>query len=197
MLPEAYAQSKLGVEQYQYLNQPGAGAVVPVLHFSSRNNWYAELRYNYEETGALSLFAGRSFSGGKSITYTMTPMIGFSTGGFTGISVALNTDIEWKDFYLSSQTQYSRDMNKNEDNFFFNWSELGYSINEYFFTGIAAQYTRDHSGEEFHPGVIAGLSIKDFSFPLYVFNPFLRGQYFILGVSYEYSFKKRKQVKAL
>ncbi len=197
MLPELCAQSKLGMEHYQYWNQPGEGAVVPVLHFSTRDNWYAELRYNYEEASTLSLFAGRSFSGGKSITYAMKPMIGFSTGGFTGISVGFNGDMEWKDFYLSSQNQYSLATKENADNFFFSWSELGYTFHKNFFAGVAVQYTVEQGPEEFHPGLMAGINIKDFSFPFYVFNPFDPGQYFIMGVSYEYSFKKRNKARPL
>ena len=68
-------------------------------------------------------------------------MLGISFGEFQGISIASNTDIEWNNLYLSSQTQYSFSTDANNDNFFFSWSEAGVSITENVFAGLAIQYT--------------------------------------------------------
>ena len=127
-------------------------------------------------------------------------MAGYSTGRFTGLSLAINTDAEWKKIFLSSQTQYSLSIKKNDsliikknaDNFFFSWSELGYNFSDHFFAGLAMQYTCQAGENDFKPGFLAGLSFKNLSFPCYVFSPFHPGRYFVLGVNYEFNLSKKK-----
>lgn len=191
LLPnKSQAQSKWVIENYNYLGQPGAGAVVPMIHFETRKNWYAELRYNYEDLQTISFFAGKTFKGGKNFEYSITPLVGFSAGTFTGISAGANVDAEWKNYYFSSQTQYSAGTKKEVADFFFSWSEAGYNISEHFFAGLAMQYTRQIGFNNFEPGFVAGLEINNFSFPVYVFSPFHPGTYYVIGVNYQYHLKK-------
>jgi hypothetical protein len=187
------AQAKAGIEQYSYIGTQSAGAIVPSLHFQSPGNWYAELRYNYEDAQTISLYGGKIIEGGNDLEYSITPMIGFSAGLFTGISFATNAEAEWKNFYLSSQTQYSMAVKENCENFFFSWSELGYNVSRHFFAGLAMQYTGQKGIHDFEPGFVAGVTLKNFSFPFYIFSPFDSGRYFVLGVNYEYNFKKKKK----
>ena len=186
------AQSKWVVENYSYLGQPGEGTIVPMIHMETKKNWYAELRYNYEDAQTLSLFAGKTLAGGKGVTYSVTPLAGFSVGNFTGISLGVNTDIEWKNFYVSAQSQYSMGTKKEVADFFFNWSELGYNITPSLFAGLAMQYTVQSGSTELEPGFVAGLAIKNFSFPLYVFSPFQTRGYFVVGFNYVFSLNKKK-----
>jgi hypothetical protein len=190
-----YSQSKWMFENYNYIKQPGAGTFVPMLHFETKNNWYGELRYNYEDIKTISLFGGRTISGGKAITYTLTPMVGISAGQFTGVTSAFNIDAEWKNFYVSVESQYSKTLKKDQANFFFNWSELGYSISDHFFTGLAIQYTREQDAVYTEPGFLAGFSFGNVSVPLYVFSPFRSSRYFVLGVNVEYSLRKKQNKK--
>ncbi len=187
------AQSKWVIENYNYLGQPGSGVVVPMLHFETKKNWYAELRYNYEDNQTISFFGGKTFKGGNNFEYSLTPLAGFSAGRFTGVSFGVNADAEWKNFYLSSQTQYSFGTKKDIADFFFSWSELGYNISKHFFAGLAMQYTRQIDNNSFEPGFVAGLEIKNFSFPVYVFSPFRSGCYFVVGMNYEYNLNKKKK----
>jgi len=185
------AQSKLGFEHYNYIRQPENAAFVPMFHFQTKNNWYTELRYNYEEAETISLFAGKTFEGGNKLTYTLTPMTGFSSGRFTGVSIGANTEAEWKNFYLSAQSQYSIATKNNIPSFFFNWSEVGYNISDHVYAGVAMQYTHQEKAGYFEPGLVAGISFKKVSVPVYVFNPFSKGCYFILGLNYEYNLSKK------
>lgn len=187
----AFGQAKSGVENYNLMGGGEEYVWMPVFHYQAKNGFYTELRYNYEDVQTLSLFAGNTFTGGKSFEYTITPMAGFSTGKFTGVSLAANTDAEWKNFYFSSQTQYSFSTKKEVSNFFFSWSELGYSITKHLFAGLAMQYTRQNDFNDFEPGFVAGLEINNFSFPVYVFSPFRSGSYFVVGVNYQYHAKKK------
>lgn len=186
----ANTQSKWVYEQYNYI-QRSSSAFVPMVHFETKNSWYTELRYNYEDAQTASLFAGKTFTGGRSLEYTVTPMAGYSAGRFTGLSFAINTEVEWNKFYVCAQSQYSIGTQKDVADFFFNWSELGYTISRHLFGGVAMQYTRGNELNAFEPGFLAGLSFKNISFPFYVFSPFASGRYFVLGLNYEYNFKKK------
>jgi hypothetical protein len=172
MLHELSAQSKLGVEYYHYLNQ-SEGAAVPLVNFTTGRHWRGEVRYNYEDVHTLSLFAGRTIKGGEKLAYKFAPMIGYSFGRFKGMSLAANTDLEWKKIYFSSQTQYTRSTKGDGYHFFFNWSEAGYEVCEYF--------------------ILAGLSFGDLSIPFYAFRKADGEKYFILGLNYEFSLKSKKQ----
>jgi hypothetical protein len=192
------AQEKIGAELYYYYKT--TPAIQPLIHMQSANSWYAELRYNYEDAKTLSLYGGKTFSGGNYIQYTITPMAGLSTGRFTGVSLAFKGDLEWQDLFLSSQTQHSIAIRtndslaakKNASNFSFSWSELGYNFSDHFFAGLAMQYSRQANENDFEPGLLAGLSFNSLSFPCYVFSPFRPGRYFVLGVNYEFNLKKKK-----
>src|SRR5450432_2320385 len=92
-------QSKIGIENYNYMGRANKNVIVPMIHIETKNNWYAELRYNYEEVQTLSAFLGKTFTGGKSFAYSITPMAGVSVGNFGGLSFAANMEIDWKNFY--------------------------------------------------------------------------------------------------
>ncbi len=186
------AQSKWVIENYNYVGQKTPGAVVPIIHFETKKNWYAELRYNYEDNQTISFFGGKTIKGGKKIEYRLTPLVGYSLGNFTGYSVGTNLETGWNNIYIASQSQYSVATKKHIDNFFFSWSEIGYNISDRFFAGIAMQYTRQKGFNDFEPGFVAGLELGNFSFPCYVFSPFRSGSYFVIGVNYEYHLKNKK-----
>jgi hypothetical protein len=186
------AQSKCVFENYNYWGRQTSGIFVPMIHFETNNNWYAEMRYNYEDAQTLSFFGGKTFSGGNAVTYAITPMTGFSVGRFTGFSLATNIETEWRNFYISSQSQYSMALKKENSNFFFSWSELGYNISDHVFGGLAMQYTMQTNDNIFEPGIVVGISFKNISMPFYVFNPFRADHYFVLGLNYEYNFKRKR-----
>ncbi|MEO6613395.1 MAG: hypothetical protein ABIT05_08970 [Chitinophagaceae bacterium] len=185
------AQTKWGFENYQYLDDPGTAAIVPVLHFETAKNLYTELRYNYESPGTLTLLAGKSFAGGKNILYSITPMTGFSAGTFTGIDFSIEADFEWKKIYFTVQAQRSVTIKKKDESFFFNWSELQYLVSRHFSAGVALQYTLQAGKQITEPGLVAALSFRSFSFPCYLFNPFHSNGHVVLGLNYEGSFLKK------
>jgi hypothetical protein len=187
-----FAQSKLGIENYYYPGTPGTSAVVPVIHFESQRSWRGELRYNYEDANTLSLFAGKTFKWGKELQFNFSPMIGFSTGDFAGLSLAANMEAEWKNVYLSSQNQYSRATN-GEGSFLFTWSEIGYEFAKHFFGGLAVQYTKSQGINQAEPGFVGGFTIGNLTVPFYAFSPFTAGSYYVAGVIYECNFNKRKK----
>ena len=188
----AFTQAKSGIENYNLLSQGREYVWMPVAHYQSTKGIYAELRYNYEDVQTVSLYGGKTFGGGNALKFTLTPMLGFSVGKFSGVSLATNADAEWKDFYLSSQTQYSMGTKPGVADFFFSWSELGYSISDNFFGAAAIQYTLQQGVHDAEPGLMAGVNFKNVSIPVYVFNPFNTGRYFVVGLNYEFDFKKKQ-----
>jgi hypothetical protein len=193
MQPELSAQSKMGFENYNYLGQGSDGAIVPMVSFETKNNWHAEIRYNYDEVNTISFYAGKTFSGGKDFAFSITPMAGFAAGDFTGYSLATNIDLEWKNFYASTQSQYSIGAGKEMGSFFFNWSELGYTISKNLFAGLAIQYTLEKGENIKEPGLMAGLSFGNLSLPVYVFQPFGNERYWVVGLTYELNLTRKKK----
>lgn len=187
-----FSQSKSGIENYNLLSRSEVYVWMPIVHYQFSKGFYTELRYNYEDVQTLSLYAGKTYAGGKALNYTVTPMIGFSKGKFTGFSIAANFDAEWKSLYFSSQTQYSTGTKKEIADFFFCWSELGYNISKNIFGGFAAQLTRQNGLDEFQPGFVAGVIFKNITIPVYAFSPFRTDCSVIIGLNYEFEFKRKR-----
>jgi hypothetical protein len=190
--PLLQAQSKAGIEQYQYLGKSGENTILPILHFEGAKGWYAEARYNYDELKTFSLYVGKSFSGGNDLSWSFTPMIGYAVGNLRAGSLGLNIDLEQAGFFLSAQSQFTVALDKENTNFFYNWSELGYSVTDHFFAGLTMQFTRQSQISDIEPGVLAGIGFKNISFPVYMFSPFSNAnRYFVVGMNYEFTFKKK------
>jgi hypothetical protein len=163
-----------------------------MIHIETKSNWYAEMRYNYEEAETISIYGGKTLGNDGEFHYHITPMAGLSAGRFTGASFAANAEVDWNFFYFSSQSQFSKALKKDNVDFFFSWSEIGYNISTNVFAGLSMQYTRQLGKDEAEPGFMAGINFKNVSVPFYVFNPFNSGCYFVLGLNYEYNLKRRK-----
>lgn len=198
MVVALWGQSKSGMENYHQMGEGQDYLWIPMLHYSSAKGYYAELRYNYEDASTFSVFAGKSFQTGKGkITGTMIPMIGYSAGNFRGLSIALNTELNWEKVFFSSQMQYSHALRATDKNFYFNWSEAGYSMSDRFYAGFALQYTFEDKAGNCEPGIVAGLNAGAFTFPVYIFRPFGKRQVLMAGLSYEFQLRSRKKIKSL
>jgi len=187
----AHSQSEFGFEQYSYLGTGQLGTLVPVAHYKTHSNWYAEARYNYDNFNTFSLYAGRTFSGDKNVVYSITPMIGGMAGASHGGSLGLNAEFDYKGFNFSSQSQYSVIASSRADNYFFSWSELSYQPLEWLYAGVSLQNTHINEGGPLtEPGLLVGFSYKHVTVPFYSFNPFASQRYFILGLSWEFNYNR-------
>jgi hypothetical protein len=173
-------------EQYCYFQRGEQVLWVPMVHYVSPKNWRFEGRYNYEALNSFAFYAGKQFTFGKTVTSTFTPLAGIVIGEFNGGSVALNTLFEYNAFFLSSQGQYTFSTQRAWDSFAFNWSEIGYNFLDWAYLGVSAQYTanNDLSRSMVEPGVVLGLQLKKWSFPLYAFKSSEGQAYFVLGATY-------------
>jgi hypothetical protein len=183
----AAAQSKSGIENYNFLSSREAYVWMPLVHHVSKKGVYTELRYNYEAVNAASLYLGKSFTKEGTIKYTLTPMLGLVMGSYNGGSLALNMELEHKKTFVSMQTQYTVSSDDVKDNFFFNWTEIGYQPLKWLYAGVSTQQTVQYGGDvQSEYGILTGFVIKKFTIPVYVFNPLNKNRNFIIGINTEW-----------
>lgn len=175
-----------GFEQYYYYSGAGGSTIVPRVYYQSKNNWCAEIRYNYEELQTFSFNAGKKFSIKKTLSYSITPFAGIVAGKLNGGSVGANTDMDYKKLFFSSEFQYTFSIQRKIENFFFNWSELGYQLSDRIYAGLALQVTHPYETKNnWQPGVMMGFTYKGWTFPVYAFNPLGKKRNFVLGINWD------------
>jgi hypothetical protein len=133
---------------------------------------HLEARANYEALDSGSLFAGWKFSGGKKLTYELTPILGAVFGQKEGIAPGFEAAAAYgvADFYI--EAEYVRDLEVKEDSFTYAWSELGFSPFEWLRLGLVGQRTMVYqSDRDIQRGVFAQLMYRKMTLGLYVFNP--------------------------
>jgi len=187
MLPDATAQTKTGIENYNMLSSGEEYVWMPVIHHKGKKGFYTEMRYNYEEQKTASVYAGKSFSKKSTVAYDITPMAGFVFGEYTGGSLAMNVEMEYKKLFFSAQTQYTINKDDRLEDFFFNWSELGYQPVKWFYAGLSTQFTKMYkAGLVPEYGLMLGLVIKKITIPVYLFNPLGGKKNYIIGINAEW-----------
>jgi len=188
-----HAQSKLTLGQYAYIMGHETSYVSPVIQYQNSRHWYAEARYNYEDMHTFSLYAGRTFSGDHTISYTITPMLGGMVGKLQGGSLGLTASLNYKKIYCSTQSQYILSARDHTDNFFFSWSEAGYHLLKCLDAGLSLQHTIYSEGNALsQPGVFACYSFRRWSFPVYCFLPAHEPCFFVAGITYEWKYSGGK-----
>jgi hypothetical protein len=181
------AQSEAGFEQYTYIGGAQGNTIAPLIHYQTKNKWYTEARYNYEDLQTFSLYAGRTFSSARAFEYSFTPMVGAMAGKLQGGLLGLNMNLGYKNFYFSSQSQYAVSATGRNDNFFFSWSEFGYQPLTWIYGGVSLQHTQLYNtASTMEPGILLGVSIKQWTIPVYGFNIFHGEQYFVVGINWQW-----------
>lgn len=179
-------QSEWGVEQYYYMGARKAFTVVPVAYYQAGNKWYVEGRYNYEALKTFSVYVGKTYENKSAFSYSVSPVAGIVAGEFNGGSVGANISLEYKRFSFSSQCQYTFSLKKRAENFVYSWSDLGYQALENACAGISVQETGIyHTKHTMEKGFFVKVTVKKWSFPVYIFSPVNRDRYCVLGLNYE------------
>jgi hypothetical protein len=183
----ALGQSKSGIENYHYMGNKINYTWAPVVHNLSEKGMYTEMRYNYEELKTASLYVGRVFNTSGAIESSFTPAAGIVVGRYTGASVALNTELSYRNIFFNSQAQYTVSAERTADNFYFNWSDLYYMSLPWLFTGLSMQQTGlCNTAMKTETGVLMGFSKGKWRVPLYLFNVMNDQKYFIVGLNVEW-----------
>lgn len=150
----------------------GGDSFTSVVGIAERGPLHLEARYNYEAVGASSAFVGWNFSGGETLTWKLTPMLGGGWGDIHAVIPAVEAAVAWRalDFYV--EAEYVHDKNEHSDSYTYAWSELGLRPVEWLRFGIAAQRTRLYGGErDFQRGPFAQVTVKHVTLGVFCFNP--------------------------
>jgi len=179
-----HGQVRKGLEQYVYSNAGGVDALAGRAYFQGRKGWYAEGRYNYEAEKSFSLYGGKTFSGEDALTWAFTPLAGIMIGDYRGCAAGMNLDLSRGNILFSSTVQYIFSMRVRQNNFLYNWSELGYQVSKHVYAGLAVQQTWPYKKVcEWDPGLQLSFSLSKWTFPIYAFNPGSGNRYVVVGIT--------------
>jgi len=154
---------------------------------ADRGPLHLEARYNYESIGARSAFVGWTFSGGDTIKWELTPLLGGAWGTVHAFVPAVEASVSWREFDFYIEAESVRDNHEHSDSYYYAWSELGYRPAEWLRFGLAAQRTRAYGGErDIQRGPFAQLTWNRVTLGGYWFNPGSKDQVFVasLGVAF-------------
>jgi hypothetical protein len=153
-------------------------------------NMYAEARYNYEDLQTASLFAGYSFSDdAHAVNWELIPMLGIAFGNTKAILPGLTTNLSYKQINFSSQNEYAFDLDDEQSNFFYSWSELTYTLKPWFEPGIVAQKSKLYkTGREIDRGFMINSNfLPKSTLSAYLFDPFdQERRFYLLGLSFQF-----------
>jgi len=183
----ASGQSKSGIENYKYMGNKMNYTWAPVVHNLTDRGMYTEMRYNYEELKTASLYVGKNFNSSGNIGSSFTPAAGIVVGKYTGASLALNTELSYRNVFFNSQAQYTVSADKTASNFYYNWSDLYYMSTPWLFTGVTMQQTGLYNTTmRTETGVLMGFTRGKWTVPVYLFNVLNDQKYFIVGINVEW-----------
>jgi hypothetical protein len=182
LLLKGFSQSNGTFEQNYYLGESRPFAWVPVVGYRTPGNYYIEARGNYEAINSASLYFGKTFRKKALVSYSITPIAGLVTGSFNGGSVGANVALDYKKISVSTQSQYTFSIENRATNFTYSWSDLTYQLKEWVSAGVSLQQIRGL----FEKGILVRGVYKNWSIPIYVFNPAASERYFVLGLNVEW-----------
>lgn len=133
---------------------------------------HLEARYNYEALETGSAWLGYNFSGGETLEWELTPMIGGVVGDTNGIAPGYKGSLAWWKLELASEGEFVFDTGDSSGSFFYSWSELSLAPVDWGRFGIAGQRTRVYKTDRnIQRGVLVGVAYKGVELTTYVFDP--------------------------
>jgi len=155
---------------YTFVVPDDSNYVQPI--FAADRDWlHLEARYNYEDQETGSLWIGYNFSGGETVEWELTPILGGVFGNTAGIAPGYEGSLSWRALEFYSEGEYVITGDESE-RFFYNWSELALAPVEYFRFGLVTQRTRAYrSDRDIQRGLLVGFSYKQADLTTYLFNP--------------------------
>jgi hypothetical protein len=181
--PEDEPVWEFSVSGYTYFVPDDADVVQPTFT-ADHDSLHLEARYNYEALDTGSAWLGYNFSGGETVTWELTPMLGAVFGATDGVAPGYKGSLGWWKLELYSEGEYVFDAGDFADSFFYNWSELTLAPVESFRFGLVTQRTRLYETErEIQRGLLVGVSFKWLDLTGYVFNPDDEKPTFVLAVA--------------
>ena len=169
---------------YAMRDEPDFGVGVAALN---RGPLHLEGRYNYEAHDAGSVFVGWKFSGGESVTFEVTPIIGVLFGSTHGTIPGVEASVAYGPFDAYIEAEYVYDRQNHSDSYFYAWSELGWKPAEWLRLGLAGQRTRVVQTERsLQLGAFAQLMLGKATLSAYAFNPDTGSRYAIIALGLQF-----------
>jgi len=154
---------------------------------ADRGNLHLETRYNDEERGTGSLWAGWTFSFGEKVTLDLTPMLGALAGDLDGVAPGVELDFNWKRLSFYFEGAYIHDLDDSHESFVYGWSELSFAITDWLDAGLVGQRTRLYdNGLDVQRGLLIGLSWRRLGLTGYFFNPGGDDHFEVVSLSVEF-----------
>jgi hypothetical protein len=154
---------------------------------ANKGKLHLEARYNYEDLKTASAWVGYNIFGGDEFEYFITPMVGGTVGRTNGIAPGLEFTLSIIGFELYSESEYLFDVEANENNYFYSWTDLSYSPLDWLWFGISGQRTRVYQTElEMQRGMLIGAAYKNWQFTGYLYNLFSDDTFLMLSVASDF-----------
>jgi hypothetical protein len=151
---------------------PNASNYVQPSFTADRGRIHLEARYNYEAQKTGSVWFGVNLSGGETVEWELTPIVGGVFGDLDGIAPGYKGSITWRKVGVYSESEYVIDTTNTSDSFLYNWSEVTYGITESLRAGLVVQRTRAYQTDrDVQRGLIVGYSYRRAEFTFCLFNP--------------------------
>ncbi|HYP85037.1 hypothetical protein [Variovorax sp.] len=150
----------------------GGGDYTSAVVTADHGALHLEGRYNYESVGARSAFVGWNLSGGDTLAWELTPMLGGAWGTTEAFVPGLEASLAWGrvDFY--TEIEYVRHPDERKSSrYVYAWSELGFRPVPWLRLGAVAQRTRAYGGDRsVQAGPFAQVTWDRFTLGGYWFN---------------------------
>lgn len=147
---------------------------------ADRGPLHLEARVNYESVGARSAFVGWTFSGGDSVTWELTPLVGGAWGDTRAFVPGVEASVAWGRLDLYVEAEYVRDSGSLDDSYFYAWTELGFRPVEWLRFGVAGQRTRAYDNDrDIQRGPFVQFTWRRVTIGGYWFNPGSDEQVFV------------------
>ena len=144
--------------------------VLPVL-IADKNKLHLEARYNYEDKETFSAWIGYNFLGGNDFEFAITPMIGGVVGLSNGMAPGIKITLGFKGFELYSEAEQYFDLETSDNHFFYMWTDLTYSPNDWLWFGLSGQRTRVYQTDlDIQRGLLIGAGHKNWQLTAYFYN---------------------------
>jgi len=156
---------------YQYFVPDDENYLQPTLT-ADRGPLHLEARYNYEDLGTASVWAGWNLGWGDELSLELTPMVGLALGDTEGVALGYRGTLDWWKLELYSEGEYLHDLDDSDDSFLFSWSELTLAPVEWLRAGLVVQRTRVYESDlDIQRGFVLGLSWQALTVSVNCFNP--------------------------
>jgi hypothetical protein len=164
---------------YAMRDQPDFTVGVASLNHGSL---HLEARYNYEARDAGSAFAGWKFSGGDTVSFEVTPIVGALFGAARGVIPGVEASVAYGTVDAYIEAEYVHDLDQHSASYYYAWSELGWKPVPWLRIGLVGQRTHEiENGRDLQRGAFAQLMIDKATLGIYAFNPDAASRYIIVS----------------